>query len=185
MALYKLRNTNAEDIEELPRYEHLFEENEEGEVVVGLENPLSQEEVDWLQADLEERRVNLTEPITEYPDIPELHIPFRKGHPQFWPIVLALLGIGGGITYWMVHKKIEEWIRRIKPNWGIVAGGLTGIIGGSILAWHGTRRRKPVEWIPGFGATGVGTYFTIREFLPKPKPPAVSKPEVDFKISKM
>ena len=166
----RVRGTNLLD---LPEYEHLFNEHDEGTLTVGLREALTQEELDLLQQDLEGKIV-LTQPIYQYLDPPELVIPFRK---EIAPLAIAAMAIAtlaiGGVIYW----KLTGLEVKPRPTWAAAGVTLTGLGAGAAL--YGYQKSKPLVTIPGLAATGGGLFLAIREFIPRKPPPGETEYSID------
>ena len=164
MSLYSLRKeARGRDLVELGRYEYLFDEYDEGVLKVRLKEPLTQQQLDQLQAELEGKGVHLIEPVYQYLDPPELVIHARKEQPWLAIAALALLALGGGIAlYWWIYKP------EIKPNWTWVAGGISMAGVGAGLSYYGFSKSRLELALPGLGLAGGGIYLSVREFMPKP-----------------
>ena len=96
-----------------------------------LFNPLSQEEIDQLQADLIAKGVQLVEPLTETIDArPTLYIKALKpaateGVGLFWIPAIALLGIGVlGYGLYRLPTVMTSFANMIIPVGLLVIGGM-------------------------------------------------------------
>jgi len=165
------------DVTELPQYDPLLGEGQEAELVAYLRRPLPQAGLDSLEEALEANGVNLLEPVHQYPNARELHVAFQKGQPFLWIIAAALAAIGGFVAWWKLSGLV------IKPRVGWAAAGAATALVGVFTTFLGVRRRRPLLTYPGLSVTGVGTFLTVREFIPQEKVKAAGEVRLAESVS--
>lgn len=106
-----------DDLDLLGNYELFFQEYEQGELKLYIDQPLSQELLEKLQDEILTQEVYLTKPLKQINNI--ITISFEK---RIAPLVLiagAAILIIGGIVAWQIWKGTEVGV----PPWVFIIGG--------------------------------------------------------------